>query len=260
VVLYVFGTSSASTMERVVEQLHQDDRTYIVLVCARNYISLGALLKSHDEIDEYVEMVSQKAQLVDVTVGLMSVTQFPSRRVGEADREEGLSTLDLRIIRSLKVDARRPVEEIAAELNISAATARLRLTHLTKIGAFSASLDWRPSTSGQIVAQLHIRLKEGADRNMIGGSLMSRLASHLVTYVTFSNLPQFLLLVVWARSMRELSQLVALAEGESGVEAVSPNIVITESRFDTWIDKLVARRAGGGRPASAGLGKVQPTD
>jgi DNA-binding Lrp family transcriptional regulator len=247
-------------MEQVVDDLHQDDRTYIVLVCARNYISLGALLKNHDEIDEYVERVRQKAQLVDVTVGLMSVTQFPSRKVGEADREEGLSPLDYRIMRSLKADARRPVEEVAAELNVSAATARRRLARMTEIGAFSASMDWRPSASGQTVAQLHVQLKEGADRNKIGGSLMSSFAPHLVTYVTFSNLPRFLLLVVWARSMRELSQLVALAEGESGVEAVSPNIVITESRFDTWIDKLVARRAGGGRPASAGLGKVQPTD
>jgi hypothetical protein len=46
VVLYVFGTSSAANMERVVADLGRDDRTYIVLVCARNYLSIGALLRT----------------------------------------------------------------------------------------------------------------------------------------------------------------------------------------------------------------------
>ncbi|MBI0584556.1 MAG: AsnC family transcriptional regulator [Methanomassiliicoccus sp.] len=260
VVLYVFGTSSADNMDRVVADLHRDDRTYIVLVCARNYISLGALLKDHDQIEEYVDLVRRVAELTDLTVGLMSATHFGSNKVGWAQREQELSVLDYRIMRSLKEDARRPVEEVASELGISAATARRRLVRMMEMGAFTPSMDWRPSASGQTVAQLHLRLEEGADRNGLITDLTSRAGPHLFGAITFSNLPRFLLLVVWARSMRELGQLVALAEAGAGVEAASPNIIISESRFDTWIDKLVEERAKGRRPASLGIADLQSGD
>ncbi len=243
VVLYLFGTSSATSMDEAIAELHRDDRTYIALVCARNYLSIGALLKDHSEIDEYVESARRSARLTDLTIGLMSLTQFGTEKVGWADREQDLSTLDYRILRALKEDARRPVEEVAAELNISAATARRRLTRLTAIGAFSASLYWRPSASGQIVSQLHLALEEGADRSRIGNSLTMRSGSRLISFISFSNLPRFLLLVVWASSMKELNDLVALAGAEEGVGSVSPNLVIAEYRFDTWIEKMVAERA-----------------
>lgn len=243
VVLYLFGTSSAASMDEAVAALHKDDRTYIVLVCARNYLSIGALLRDHSEIDDYVESARRSARLTDLTVGLMSLTQFGTDEVGWADREQEISTLDYRIIRALKEDARRPVEEVASDLDISAATARRRLTRLTGIGAFSASLHWQPSASGQIVAQLHIALKEGADRSRIGSALTAKSASRIISFISFSNLPRFLLLVVWASSMKELNELVALAGAEDRVESASPNLVIAEYRFDTWMEKRVAERA-----------------
>jgi DNA-binding Lrp family transcriptional regulator len=255
VVLYLFGTSTAQDMDDVVAALHRDDRTYIVLVCARNYLSIGALLKDHSEIDEYVESARRSAHLTDLTVGLMSLTQLGGEKVGWADREQELSLLDYRIIRALKEDARRPVEEVAAELNISAATARRRLGRLMDIGAFSASLYWRPSASGQIVVQLQVRLEEGADRNRVASSLWMKSASRVIFFITFSNLPRFVLLVVWARSMKELGELTALAGKEEGVESASPNVIISEHRFDTWIEKMVADRASFRPRASSASGK-----
>jgi len=260
VVLYVFGTSSAANMEEVVADLRRDDRTYIVLVCARNYLSIGALLRTHDEIEDYMEFVRRSADLTDVTICIMSLTQLGGEKVGWADREKELSTLDYRIINALRPDARRPVDAVAAELNISAATARRRLNRLMEIGAFSASMDWRPSASGQIEAQLHVRLREGADRNAVGSALTARSSAHVVAFITFSNLPRFLLLVVWARSLRELGDLVSSSEKVEGVEAVSPNIIISEARFDTWIDKMVMERARTRRPAGAGRSDLQSAD
>lgn len=260
VVLYVFGTSNAANMDRVVADLRRDDRTYIVLVCARNYLSIGALLRGHDEIEDYMSFVQRSAGLTDIAIGIMSLTQLAGEKVGWADREKELSTLDYRIIDALRPDARRPVEAIAAELNVSAATARRRLNRLMEIGAFSASMDWRPSASGQIEAQLHVLLKEGADRNAVGGALTVRSSAHVVALVTFGNLPRFLLLVVWARSLKGLGELVSSCEGVEGVEAVSPNVIISEARFETWIDKMVTERARTRRPASTMRSDLQPTD
>jgi DNA-binding Lrp family transcriptional regulator len=228
--------------DQVVE-LRKDDRTFIVLECARNYLSIGALLKDHSEIDEYVEMARSQARLGDLTIGLMSITQIGSERVGRADRESELTGLDYRILNELRGDARRPVEEVAAALGVSAATARRRLARLIEIGAFNAGLDWRPSASPQIVSQVHVRLKEGADRTKVAGMLMSKNASRMLSFITFSNLPDFLLLIVWAGSMKELNDLTSKVAGEEGVASAFPNVVIAEHRFDTWIEKRVAQRA-----------------
>lgn len=80
---------------------------------------------------------------------------------------------------------------------------------------------------------------------------MTKNASRMISFISFSNLPRFILLVVWASSMRELNELTALAGTEEGVASSVPNLIISEHRFDTWIDKMVAERASlRSRPSS----------
>ena len=129
-VAYLFGISEAKSMDRVAHTLSQDDRTYVVLVTGRNRLSIGAVLRDHSELEDYVEFAKREARLTDLTIGLMSMTQVGAERTAVADREASLTTLDYRIVRALKDDSRRPVEDIAAELRISAATARRRLSRL----------------------------------------------------------------------------------------------------------------------------------
>lgn len=251
VVLYLFGTSSYQGLEQAVNELRKDDRTFIVLECARNYLSIGALLRDHSEIDSYVDMARSKARMNDLTIGLMSVTQIGQERVGRADRDRELTSLDYRILNELRPDARRPVEEVAASLNVSAATARRRLARLSEIGAFNAGLDWRPSASPQIVSQIHVRLKEDADKNKVAASLLSKNSSQVISFITFSNLPDFLLLVVWSNTMKELNELTSRTAAEDGVASATPNVIIAEHRFETWIDKMVIHRAAHPKGASS---------
>lgn len=244
VVVYLFGTSSLRSMEDAVERLKGSDRTYIVLVCGLNYLSIGAVLKDLSELEEYLSFARSAARIEDLKVGLMSMTKLGRVDMGRTDRETDLTALDYRIVHALKDDARRPVEEVAAELGTSAATARRRLARMVEHGMITLGMDWRPSASGDMVSQLHVTLRGGADKLKVANALASKHSSRVLALVTFSNLPDFLLVVVWTSTMKELGGLVEAFSAEEGVEMVTPNVIISEHRFPTWVDKIVDRRGG----------------
>jgi hypothetical protein len=50
--------------------------------------------------------------------------------------------------------------------------------------------------------------------------------------------------------MKELNELVSAAAAEDGVVSATPNVIIAEHRFETWIDKLVIHRAAHPRTSS----------
>lgn len=244
VVVYIFGSAAAPDLGGAIAELRRCDRTYIVLVSGFNHLSIGAILKDMSELEDYVELVRRTTSMAEPKVGLMSVTQLNRAELPGAERGEELTALDYRIVRALKEDARRPVEEVAAELGVSAATARRRLDRMVAKGLVSLGVDWRPSASGDVVSQLHITLRPGVDKLRAGNAIMARHSAHLLAFVTFGNLPDFIMAVAWTKSMKELSALVEGVAGEEGVASVVPNVIISEDRYDTWIDKLVEQRAG----------------
>jgi len=246
VVVYILGPAAVPDLNEAIAELRRCDRTYIVLVSGFNFLSIGAILKDMSELERYVDLVRRVTAMTEPKVGLMSATQLNQAELPEAERGEELTALDYRIIRSLRKDARRPLEEVAAEVGASAATARRRLDRMVDKGLISLGVDWRPSASGDVVSQLHITLRPGADKLRTGHAIMARHSSHLLAFVTFGNLPDFILAVVWTRSMKDLSALVGQVAAEEGVASVQPNVVISEDRYDTWIDKLVERRAARG--------------
>ncbi len=245
-VAYIFGTSEAKSMDQVVQALSLDDRTYIVVVTGRNRLSIGAVLRDHSDLDDYVGFVKREAKLTDLAIGLMSMTRVGADRTAAADREASLTPLDYRIVRTLKDDSRQPVEDIASELHVSAATARRRLSRLIDIGAISTTIDWHPSASGEIVAQLHIRMNQGADRSKVINDLAGKSDGRIISVITFSNLPDFIFLVVWAPTLKGIDEITGIVRDEGGVDSVFPDIIISEHRFDTWVDRLVAERAASG--------------
>ncbi|HSV42421.1 MAG TPA: AsnC family transcriptional regulator [Methanomassiliicoccales archaeon] len=246
VVLYVMGTAGAQDVTETIKRLSQDERTYIVLESDRHYLTIGALLRDIKEMEEYVDFVRRITDMTAPTLGLANITRTVEGevRLGSEDDIE-LTSMDYRIVHNLYGDARKPVEKVAEELNLSPATVRRRLDRMIDLGAVEFSIDWRPSASSSTVAQLLIDLKPGANKQTLAGHFLQHYSDRLVAFITFSNLPDFIFCVAWSKNMRELTTLLDRVADEDQVDRVRSNIVQREHLFPTWrkseLDRLAKK-------------------
>jgi DNA-binding Lrp family transcriptional regulator len=247
VVLYVFATSSMPP-EEAVKRLSEDDRTYVVVASDRGFLSIGALLRGPGEMEDYVAKATASASLSQLRVGIMSRTELRSELSGQGKKEE-LSDLDLRIIDALAFDSRQPIEEVALKVGAAASTVRRRLQAMVEHGAVQFTVDFHPHMGEVIVSQVFVELDEGKDKNTILGDIMQAHPRALLFGITFGNLPSFLLIGLWAKSMREINESVKGIADTKGVRQATSNIVVEEWRFPTWRDRIpssaVRRRRDG---------------
>lgn len=248
VVIYVMGTSESRSMDQTVEALSKNDATHVVLVSGRSYLTIGAVVQSVNDADPYIEWVRKTALLTDISIGFTSVMQTKAANIGPGIGSGELTQLDFRIIQAMRRDSRKPVEVIAAELNLSAATVRRHLNKMIESGAIQNTIEWHPSMAGVIMTQLHVMLHPGVDRFTFGAELLEQLGPRLLWFVTFSNLPDFIYASTWGSTMHQVDEVVATIEKDERVIKVVPNVIHREYSFEYWESKLVDEGAKGRLP------------
>jgi DNA-binding Lrp family transcriptional regulator len=237
--ILVFGRSETQSAEAR-EKLGKHDSTYWVAVAGGNYLYVGAYLQNISELEPYVAYVKKEAQMSDPTVGIVhSDSGFPFLLT---PRDAILYPLDYQIIYALHKSSRKLVSEVAEELGISAKTVRRRLLRMIREGLAELSIEWYPDASNDIMTLFHLHLKAPEDKSKVGSLLIKKYAPNALFFWSFSNLPNHLICVVWASTMKELKDLRESFENEGVFESIVPNILYTCYIFDTWRDKLVLER------------------
>ncbi len=240
----IIGRSRASSIDETLNKLGESDLTRRVLVAGGNYIYVIGFLRNLSELDRYAEFVTQTAEMPDPLVGiynrdeeLMVYRVDGSGRHGEGHRE--LSKLDLRIIASFKDNARRSIADIASEVGASTKTVRHHLEEMLADGSvdFDAPMDLQ--SAGDLLLVMHLDLKEGADKVVVGKRLLSRGMFRDQYVRTHSNLPRLIIWVFWSDTMPLIREAVRVAGNDMDVRSVMLNFAYIERVYPTWRDKLL---------------------
>jgi DNA-binding Lrp family transcriptional regulator len=208
-----------------------DDRTYWVANSGGGYVYVGGYLKSLSELDQYVAFVKNGGEISDPTVGIM--TQMSNRFPNEE-----LRPLDYQILTSLRKDSRKPVSDVATEVNASAKTVHRRLERMVAKGLIEFSIDWYPDKSNDIVSLCHVEIAQRADRQRVLDSLRQKFSQNILVEVLFSNLPNLLVFFLWTNSMKQMEDLRESIGKVDGVGSVVLNVLQIGYMFDTWRDRL----------------------
>jgi hypothetical protein len=185
-------------------------------------------------MESFSSFVASVARMREPTIGIMPP---PAVRKGQL-----LQPLDLKIIRALHKDARKPVSEVAAEVAASTRTVQRRLDRMVRGQLVELSLEWYPDASDDIMSLAHVTLLPGREKWAVGESLRSKLSPNILFNVYFSNLPEQFISFLWTNSMRELQGLrESMMQGE-GIHSIVVNVLSTGYIFDTWRDKLLFER------------------
>jgi DNA-binding Lrp family transcriptional regulator len=240
----VFGVSRTASVEKTLDRLGESDLTRRAVVAGGNYFYVVGFLRDISELDGYVEFVKRAADMPEPTVGIYCLDDglMPYYHVdggGERkSRRTQLSPLDLRIIDSLKDDARKPIAEIASMLGVSAKTVRRHLEVMISEGSLDLSMPCDLAAGGDMMLVMHVTLKDGADKREVGRKLLSRFPFQDAYVRTHSNLPDLLAWVFWSNNIAEIRRAAREVGEDQDVKAVMLNFAYLERMYSNWRDKL----------------------
>jgi Lrp/AsnC family leucine-responsive transcriptional regulator len=241
----VFGRSNATLTEETLDRLGESEFTRRAGIAGGNYLYVIGELRDISELDDYVKFVEQAGKMPEPIVGINSpddelmhgfVVDGSGKR---KDDYRQLSPLDLRIIASLRQDARRPVAEIAKIVGVSVKTVKRHLERMTSDGSLDLHVLTDSPSGGEMLFALHVNLKHGSDKVEVGRRLLSKYGS-LEAYIRpYSNLPGLLVVVFWSDSVPEIRNVFRTTCEDEGVQAVMLNFCYFERIYETWRGRLL---------------------
>lgn len=238
----IFGESKAENINLVASKLGEHENTYNIILSSRNYLYIGALLKNIHELDEYSSFVSQTAEIQNPSVGLLHGVYYSSPKRYNVPISRTIATnldkLDIEIIRFLNRDSRKPISEVADDINSTSNTVRRRLNRMIKEGLIELSIQFNPVSSSDIFALLQISLSHSSNKEEVAQYIADNYQPNIFFCWAFSNLPNLLLCYTWCNNMNELNTIIQRLKKDK-VESVIADVLLKGLFYDTWKEKML---------------------
>lgn len=264
--LAITGISKTRSIEETLDELGESEFTRRVVVSGGNYLYVVGFLRDISELDRYVEFVKRAAEIPEPVVGIYCLDDglSPDYSVdGVGKRKQSyreLSPIDLKIIASLKDNARRPLAEIADVVGASTKTVRRHLDNMISDGSLDMNISYDGASGGEMFLIMHVNLKDGADKRNVGRRLLAKHYFQDQYIRTFGNLPRLLLWVFWSDKITRIREVLKETSEDEDVQSVMLNFAYLERLYlSTWRDRLTEVQAspsnkvrpGGGKGASS---------
>lgn len=235
---HVVGRSECASPEELSAALRGNDSVATTLLSSGNIVHVSGLLRGLADLEAFADFAKRAARVPEARVAIETPDPRTARRTGQ--EYTPLSGLDMRIVRSLHRDARKSAADVASELGVSAVTVRRRLDRMIQERAIEfAETNIDPTFSGNVAALLSVTLMPGTEKARVGARLLEKHWPALVYFLTFLNLPDFLVLAAWTGTVAELKAVVDAVAKDEAVKSAMCNVALAGFVFETWRDKLV---------------------
>jgi len=229
----ISGWSRFDNLYEMIGDLERDGRTYKVIRSPGGFLFVEGALKNIAQLDDYSKTVRTICDLKDARVLIPHISTFPNG--GE------LTSMDRSIIRGLKDDCRRPLSDVARELDISTRTVKRRLDRMIENGTVYLRAEMVPTASGDIISFMFMDLKEGADRDITAHRIWNDNYPNVMSIIPLSNEPQLLIANCWASSMKATEDLKKDLLSRYPIERIDLNVLYDMQFFETWLDRELLR-------------------
>jgi DNA-binding Lrp family transcriptional regulator len=211
-----------------------------VFVAGGNLLYVNGLLHDLNELDDFVKFVEKVGMINNTMIGILPhVDPYTGFSKKSPPSPPTLKPLDMRIIGSLYTNARKPVAEIAEELNVSTRRVNKHIELMIEDNFVIFTIFWLPRTVGDIFSLMHVDFSKDIEKNVGMGNLMKKYSPKIVFCMPFTNQPQEVIAVTWSTSSLELEDLQRSVGAEDFVDSTRVNMIYRANRFDTWIDKKI---------------------
>ena len=237
VIMSVDGRSENSDSEDLISKIGEDERTFRVAAASGNFLYVQALLRDFKEMNEYVERISDKAEIKEPEIFIVDMSQ-----VGKLKDFE-FSKTDYKIIHSLQHDARKSLSDVAKELNLSAKTVRRRLDEMKDKGAVSFTIKHKPTYTSDIISFFDYYVKSGHDRKKVIQKIMDEFSPNLYGFSKPVNHPKMMRSNCWTKNLNQVHEIKRNLREKDYIESVDSRLYYNSKDFDTWRDELLEEKA-----------------
>jgi DNA-binding Lrp family transcriptional regulator len=240
----VFGPVRTAPCEKMLDGLGECEFTRRVVVAGGNYLYAVGELRDLSELDGFAEFVRRTSGMSEATVGIFCLDDglwkdYPVDGIMKRKQNyRELSALDLRIIASIKDDARKPIEEIADMVGVSPKTVRKHLEIMVSEGSLEMHTRTDSYLGGDICLIGHVNLRVGSDKAEVAKRLLSKHQFQDAYFRTFVNIPGLLTLVFWSDKMAEIREVISMISEDGDVVSVMMNFSYLQRLYATWRDKM----------------------
>ena len=240
----MYGYSQIENKAGLLQELGSHECIFNVTQASDHLFYIHALLRNHNELDPLVSFVRKKAEINDIEIGLVSLAPSPNvphakdsnqiyNQNNSAElRQKPLSKLDFLIVNALKDNSRKPISDIADEVGASTKTVR---RHLDKMIKDKPEILFK---SFIFIVIIKLKSSTNVDKVNLLDEIRKKHGQIILFSWNLSNLPNQLLVCVWAHSMKELQTLEASLMAMA-FDSVNITILVKGLMFPTWRDKYL---------------------
>lgn len=234
-----FGMSKAPSMAELDKKLKKEPLVAVFFVASGNFVYIHGMVRDPNEMARFVSFVQKEAMISDIQVGIVPTPP--------ADPEATLSNLDLKIVKALENDSRRPLSDVADELGTTVKTVRRRLERLEKEGLVIHTIHWLLGRAGGTITNLHLHLREDVERDKVAFSLIKKISSNVIRTYAFGNMPNVIVATLWTPTGQEVQDLCQDLENEGLYITVVPNMMRQVYYYDEhragYLEEIINKRA-----------------
>ncbi|HVL87487.1 MAG TPA: winged helix-turn-helix transcriptional regulator [Candidatus Thermoplasmatota archaeon] len=173
--------------------------------------------------------------------------KFYDREMPPVDRE--LTHLDWCILRALRWNAKRSLDEVAAEIGVTGRTVRRHYDRMAQEGSFFPVPLFNPSKAeGLFVFELQFFLEPGSPHDALRGIVKAYNGNHVYAYIPSSAELGNFDLTVFAKSTAEVEELRRMGAALPGVERTEAWFFRGLHDYSGWIDGEVDARVEASAP------------
>jgi DNA-binding Lrp family transcriptional regulator len=239
----IWGKSDAMPLREALDDLAKSEFTTRATVAGGNHLFVFGYLRNISELSGYVEFVKKAAWMPEPTVGLPCYGDGinPACYDGGQSRKESyrkLSALDLKIIASLRDNARKPVADIADHIGVSAKTVRRHIESMKRDGSLDFDSPWDIPEGEDMITMIYVTLRKNAEKVKSARRLLRIDPVHFMYLRSFGNLPDFLVGLISSQKMAQVREILGKIEADEDVVAVTPNLIYYERGYLAWDYRL----------------------
>ena len=228
--LFIEGHSSAKSLEKICDEIGSHKSVNAVGYAAGSWLYIICHLRDITELQELSVFVTKTGQMENSRIGIVNFQYQVT--------PEPLTTMDYKIINSLRRDARKAIVDISDETGLSAKTIKKRLERMEKHQLIRLTAEWNPIYENCLVTVFTLHLADGMEIREQFQHLYTKYAKNIVVAFSYSNIPNVLTMEIMTSSTYE-SQQIQKELQDDGYEQVVPRIWLYGKYYETWIDELV---------------------
>ncbi len=229
-----WGTTKAKSVDDVLLKLKEHDGVWFVAIQGGKFIYIVAYLRDISELQNYSTFVAKTSEIDHPTIGIINL---PYQTVPET-----LKSVDYKILKALRRDARKSVADVAEEVGLSTKTVTKAIERMIKNQLAEFSIDWAPVSENNFITVFYVYLQENSNINAVYQHLMEKFGRNIMYILTYSNIPDLLTMHTWTRSAQDMQKITRDLQTE-GFKDVMPFILLGGRYYNCWIDDLAIQKS-----------------